>query len=121
MTFIGAFAARRAATGASLSGILGIIAGIIVLTYPISSAVTLALIAGIWLVILGIMQIVAGIQLRDASGSRNLGGAPPPPEPDARGPADRPASVLSCRAAPTGAHDALGRGLARDPASFAPA
>jgi uncharacterized membrane protein HdeD (DUF308 family) len=31
--------------------------------------VTLALIAGIWLVILGIMQVVAGIQLRNA-GSR---------------------------------------------------
>ena len=36
------------------------------LTYPISSAVTLALIGGIWLIILGVMQVVAGFQLRNA-------------------------------------------------------
>ena len=69
MTFIGAFARKAGRNWGIASGILGIIAGIIVLTYPISSAVTLALIAGIWLVILGIMQVVAGIQLRNA-GSR---------------------------------------------------
>ena len=67
MTFIGAFARKAGRNWGIASGILGIIAGIIVLTYPISSAVTLALIAGIWLVILGIMQVVAGIQLRNAS------------------------------------------------------
>ena len=67
MTFIGAFARKAGRNWGILSGLLGIIAGIIVLTYPISSAVTLALIAGIWLVILGIMQVVAGIQLRNAS------------------------------------------------------
>ena len=67
MTFIGAFARKAGRNWGIASGILGIIAGIIVLTYPISSAVTLALIAGIWLVILGIMQVVAGIQLRNAA------------------------------------------------------
>ena len=66
MTFIGAFARKAGRNWGIASGLLGIIAGIIVLTYPISSAVTLALIAGIWLVILGIMQVVAGIQLRNA-------------------------------------------------------
>ncbi len=69
MTFIGAFARKAGRNWGIASGLLGIIAGIIVLTYPISSAVTLALIAGIWLVILGVMQVVAGIQLRNA-GSR---------------------------------------------------
>ena len=69
MTFIGAFARKAGRNWGIASGILGIIAGLIVLTYPISSAVTLALIAGIWLVILGIMQVIAGIQLRNA-GSR---------------------------------------------------
>ncbi len=69
MTFIGAFARKAGRNWGIASGLLGIIAGLIVLTYPISSAVTLALIAGIWLVILGIMQIAAGIQLRNA-GSR---------------------------------------------------
>jgi len=69
MTFIGAFARNAGRNWGIASGILGIIAGLIVLTYPISSAVTLALIAGIWLVILGIMQVIAGFQLRNA-GSR---------------------------------------------------
>jgi uncharacterized membrane protein HdeD (DUF308 family) len=69
MTFIGAFARKAGRNWGILSGLLGIIAGLIVLTYPISSAVTLALIAGIWLIILGIMQVVAGIQLRNV-GSR---------------------------------------------------
>ena len=67
MTFIGAFARKAGRNWGIASGILGIIAGLIVLTYPISSAVTLALIAGIWLVILGIMQVIAGIQLRNAA------------------------------------------------------
>lgn len=69
MTLIGAFAREQGRNWGILSGLLGIIAGLIVLTYPISSAVTLALIAGVWLIILGVMQVVAGIQLRNA-GSR---------------------------------------------------
>ena len=69
MTFIGAFARKAGRNWGIASGLLGIIAGLIVLTYPISSAVTLALIAGIWLIILGVMQVAAGIQLRNA-GSR---------------------------------------------------
>jgi uncharacterized membrane protein HdeD (DUF308 family) len=47
-------------------GLLGVVAGIIILTYPISSALTLAFIGGIWLVVLGIFQVVAGFQLRRA-------------------------------------------------------
>ena len=66
MTFVGAFARKEGRNWAILSGLLGIIAGLIVLIYPISSAVTLALIGGIWLIILGIMQVVAGFQLRSA-------------------------------------------------------
>ena len=66
MTFIGAFARKAGRNWGIASGILGIIAGIIVLTYPISSAVTLALIGGIWLIILGIMQVIAGVQLRNS-------------------------------------------------------
>ena len=64
MTFVAAFAQKQGRNWRIISGLLGIIAGIIILTYPISSAVTLALIGGIWLIILGITQIVAGFQLR---------------------------------------------------------
>ena len=66
MTFVGAFAFKQGRNWAILSGLLGIIAGLIILIYPISSAVTLALIGGIWLIILGIMQIVSGFQIRSA-------------------------------------------------------
>jgi len=77
MTLIGAFARKQGRNWGILSGLLGIVAGLIVLTYPISSAVTLALIAGIWLVILGVMQVVAGIQLRNASSRIFVAPAPP--------------------------------------------
>ena len=76
MTLIGAFARKQGRNWAILSGLLGIIAGLIVLIYPISSAVTLALIAGIWLIILGVMQIVAGFQLRSARNRLNAAPSP---------------------------------------------
>ena len=71
MTFISAFAFKQGRNLRILSGLLGIIAGLIVLTYPMSSAVTLALIGGIWLIILGIVQAVAGLQLRSARNRLN--------------------------------------------------
>ena len=70
MTFVAAFAQKEGRNWRILSGILGIIAGVIILTYPISSAVTLAFIGGIWLVILGITQVIAGFQLRSARTAR---------------------------------------------------
>jgi len=64
MTFVAAFALNRGRGWALVSGILGILAGIIILVYPISSAVTLAFVGGIWLVILGVTQVIAGYELR---------------------------------------------------------
>ena len=64
MTFVAAFALKRGRGWALVSGILGILAGIIILVYPISSAVTLAFVGGIWLVILGVIQVIAGLELR---------------------------------------------------------
>ena len=66
MTFVAAFSDKQGRNWRLFSGILGIIAGVIILVYPISSAVTLALIGGIWLVILGITQVIAGFRLRSA-------------------------------------------------------
>ena len=67
MTFITAFSSKEGRGWRLFSGALGVIAGIIVLVYPMSSAVTLALFGGIWLIILGITQIVAAWQLRKAA------------------------------------------------------
>jgi uncharacterized membrane protein HdeD (DUF308 family) len=72
--FIGAFQVREGRGWRLFMGALGIIAGIIILQYPISSAVTLALFGGIWLIILGVMQLVAGWQLRSASKAGAAGG-----------------------------------------------
>src|SRR6476646_8721144 len=60
MTFVAAFAVTQGRIWRLVMGILGILVGIVILVYPISSALTLAWIGGIWLVVLGIMQIVAG-------------------------------------------------------------
>jgi uncharacterized membrane protein HdeD (DUF308 family) len=45
-------------------GLLSIAAGIVVLVWPGISLVTLAVVLGIWLVILGVMEIVLAFQLR---------------------------------------------------------
>ena len=66
MTFVAAFSVKQGRNWGIFIGILGVLAGIVILAYPIDSALTLAFVGGIWLVILGIMQIVAGFQLRRA-------------------------------------------------------
>jgi uncharacterized membrane protein HdeD (DUF308 family) len=45
-------------------GVISIIAGIVVLAYPFDSIVTLGLVVGIWLIILGIMEIISGFGMR---------------------------------------------------------
>jgi uncharacterized membrane protein HdeD (DUF308 family) len=65
--FIGAFQTKQGRGWRLFMAIVGVIAGIIILVYPMSSAVTLAFFGGIWLIILGVMQLVAGWQLRSAS------------------------------------------------------
>jgi uncharacterized membrane protein HdeD (DUF308 family) len=45
-------------------GVISIIAGIVVLAYPISSLVTLALVVGIWLIIVGVMEVISGFSVR---------------------------------------------------------
>jgi uncharacterized membrane protein HdeD (DUF308 family) len=45
-------------------GIISIIAGVVVLAYPFDSIVTLALVVGIWMIILGVMEIISGFGMR---------------------------------------------------------
>ncbi len=47
-------------------GILGMLAGIVVLAWPFSSIVVLALVTGIWLVIIGIARIISAFRTRKA-------------------------------------------------------
>ena len=45
-------------------GVISIIAGIVVLAWPFDSIVTLALVVGIWLIVIGVMEIVSGFAMR---------------------------------------------------------
>ena len=45
-------------------GVISGIAGIVVLAWPFDSIVVLALVTGIWLIILGLIEIVAGFSMR---------------------------------------------------------
>jgi uncharacterized membrane protein HdeD (DUF308 family) len=47
-----------------LSGVLGVIAGLVLLVWPSISILTLAWLAGLWLLIVGVMQLGVAIQLR---------------------------------------------------------
>ena len=47
-----------------LSGVLGVIAGLVLLVWPSISLLTLAWLAGLWLLIVGVMQVSVAIQLR---------------------------------------------------------
>jgi uncharacterized membrane protein HdeD (DUF308 family) len=45
-------------------GVLGILAGLIVLVYPGVSLLTLSIVLGVWLLIYGVMEIVAAFRIR---------------------------------------------------------
>ncbi len=67
-TIVGAQAKGQPGRGWDLFlGILGIIAGVIVLVWPAPSLLVLAWVAGIWLIILGIVTIVAAFRLRSVA------------------------------------------------------
>ena len=45
-------------------GVIGVIAGIVLISSPITSLATLTLLAGIWLVVLGVIEVIHAFQLR---------------------------------------------------------
>ena len=47
-------------------GIATLIAGVVVLAYPVSSLGTLTLVVGIWLIIIGVLEIIASFGIRKA-------------------------------------------------------
>src|SRR6185312_11035292 len=46
-------------------GVITILAGIIVLAFPFDSLVTLTLVTGIWVVIIGVMEIISSVGMRN--------------------------------------------------------
>jgi integrase len=49
---------------AIFAGVVSIIAGIVVLAWPFDSIVILALVVGIWLIVIGVVEIVSAFQMR---------------------------------------------------------
>lgn len=49
-------------------GLVSILAGIIVLAYPFTSLATLVLVVGIWLIIIGVFEVVAAFGIRKGGG-----------------------------------------------------
>jgi len=49
-------------------GVLSLIAGIVVTASPVTSLTALALLLGIWFIIMGIFEIIGGLMLRHAAG-----------------------------------------------------
>ncbi len=47
-----------------LAGVLGVIAGLVLLVWPSISILTLAWLAGLWLLVVGVMQVSVALQLR---------------------------------------------------------
>jgi uncharacterized membrane protein HdeD (DUF308 family) len=45
-------------------GLVTILAGVVMLAYPFDSLVTLTFVTAIWLIIIGIIEIISGLQLR---------------------------------------------------------
>jgi uncharacterized membrane protein HdeD (DUF308 family) len=57
-------------------GIISGIAGVVVLAYPIDSIVTLALVVGAWLIVLGVVEVISGFGMRsDVKKVENVTGA----------------------------------------------
>src|SRR6201997_3432539 len=62
-------------------GVISVLAGVVVLAYPFDSIVTLALVVGIWLIILGVTEVISAFGMRsDVKKVKNITGT-----------ADRPA------------------------------
>lgn len=55
---------RRHWSRAIFSGVVTVLAGVITLAWPIDSIATLALVVGVWLVVIGLFEIGAAFAIR---------------------------------------------------------
>lgn len=67
---LGASGAQGGGGWSIFVGILGILAGIVVLVWPIASMAVLTIMAGLWLIVLGIFEIIASFRIK--SGAKQL-------------------------------------------------
>ncbi|GAB95021.1 uncharacterized membrane protein HdeD (DUF308 family) [Kineosphaera limosa] len=64
LALVGAFRKEMAGSRAFLliTGVLGVIAGLLAIFQPVSSAVALTWVLGIWLIVRGVMELIAGFR-----------------------------------------------------------
>jgi uncharacterized membrane protein HdeD (DUF308 family) len=67
MEIFAALSGRESRFWRLILGIVSILAGAVILEYPISSLVLLSVVVGTWLVILGVIEIAGAWQLRNAA------------------------------------------------------
>lgn len=67
MEIFGAFSLREGRVWNLVLGLISIVAGAIILEYPIDSLVTLSIVVGTWLVILGIIEVAGAWQVRNVA------------------------------------------------------
>src|SRR4029077_19967926 len=65
-------------------GVITLIAGVVVLASPFESIATLTLVVGIWLIVIGVFEVVSALGIRkagsDLAGLRGKPASPPPAE-----------------------------------------
>jgi len=57
-------------------GLLSLIAGVVVLASPFDSIGTLALVVGVWLIVIGVMEVVTAVAIRRATNNLSEQGQP---------------------------------------------
>jgi uncharacterized membrane protein HdeD (DUF308 family) len=62
-------------------GVISLIAGVVVIASPFESILTLAIVVGIWLIMIGVFEVVSAFGIRKAS--KGLGGTTPAPATEA--------------------------------------
>lgn len=62
-------------------GVISLLAGVVMLAAPFESLATLAIVVGVWLIVLGVSEVIAAFGIR--SGAKKLGAALSNPSPSA--------------------------------------
>jgi uncharacterized membrane protein HdeD (DUF308 family) len=60
-------------------GVISLIGGIIIVAWPVESVTALAVLLGIWFIIMGLLEIIGGFMLRRAIHKAQASMIPPPP------------------------------------------
>jgi uncharacterized membrane protein HdeD (DUF308 family) len=68
-------------------GLISLIAGVVVMASPFESILTLAIVVGVWLIVIGVFEVVSAFGIRKAANARTAPAAPAEPPAPAGSPA----------------------------------